>query len=116
MSARVTLVREISQPLLLKTDVRSRGNLVRRIDGGEHQDFAVARLLWVDKLERLDLVLVEIGNSAQRSLLVSNHSITSPVSRTHGEYLGLGIIRCQPVRNGMYLVYFQGDNWHVWGW
>ena len=62
MSARVTPVRDISQPLLLlRTDVRSGGNPVGRIDEEEHQDFAVARLLWVDKLERLDLVLVYIG-------------------------------------------------------
>ena len=70
---------DINQPLLpLRSDVRGGGHPVCRIDKEEYQEFAVARLMWIGELEGSDLVLVEVGDATQRSVLV----ITSPISCT----------------------------------
>jgi len=60
VNACVTPACKISQPLLLRTDIRSERDPVRRTNEEEHKDFAVAGLLWVDKSEGLDLTLIKI--------------------------------------------------------
>ena len=64
---------EVDYPLpLLRTDVCSGRNPVRRVDEEEYEDFAVTGLLWINELERLDLVLVEVGER-DAAIALSDH-------------------------------------------
>ena len=55
-------MRDIGQSVvLLRSDVRGGWDGVSRVDEEECQYFAMTRFLWIDKLERLYLVLVEVG-------------------------------------------------------
>jgi len=76
-------VHEISQlHLPLRTDVLSGWDPVRRINEEEHKDFTVAGFLWVDKSEKWDSVLVEVGRAWMPVLI----GFWDVLERSHGGF------------------------------